>query len=179
MTRGGPVLIAYDGSPSARHAVQEAGPLLAGNPALVLTVWKSGLAFELMELPAATLGLPPAPIDIRSALEFDRQLFEAAQRSAEQGAQLARDAGFADAEPLVVAEELEVSVAETIVTIADERDARAIVVGAHGHGRLDDVILGSTSRDVIRRAEQPVLVAPRPRRKESDRAQPERTAARG
>ena len=32
MTRQGPVLIAYDGSPSSRHALQEAGPLLAAAP---------------------------------------------------------------------------------------------------------------------------------------------------
>jgi nucleotide-binding universal stress UspA family protein len=182
MTRQGPVLIAYDGSPSSRHALQEAGPLLAGNAALVLTVWKQGLAFELLEPPGATLGLPPAPLDIRSALELDRELYEAAQRAAEEGAQLARDAGFADAEPLVVAEEVEVPVAETIVSIADERDVRAIVVGAHAHGRLDEIILGSTSRDVIRRAQQPVLVAPEPRRNkktDKDAAQRERTAARG
>jgi nucleotide-binding universal stress UspA family protein len=181
MTRQGPVLIAYDGSPSSRHAVQEAGLLLSANPALVLTVWKRGLAFELLQPPAAPLGLPPAPLDIRSALEFDRELYEAAQRSAEGGAQLAREVGFAEAEPLVVAEEPDVPVAQTIISVADERDARAIVVGAHAHGRLDEIILGSTSREVIRRAEQPVLVAPEPRRnkKASEDVQAERTAARG
>jgi nucleotide-binding universal stress UspA family protein len=36
--------------------------------------------------------------------------------------------------------------------MARERQAAAIVVGAHGHGRLSEVILGSTSRDVIRPA---------------------------
>jgi hypothetical protein len=55
-------------------------------------------------------------------------------------------------------------VAETLVTIAPERDAPAIVVGAHGHGTLGEVILDSTSRDVIRRAEQPVVIAREPRR---------------
>ena len=146
----------------------------------MLTVWKQGLAFELLEPPGVTLGLPPAPLDIRSALELDRELYEAARRAAEEGAQLARDAGFADAEPLVVAEEGEVPVAETIVSIGDERDVRAIVVGAHAHGRLDEIILGSTSRDVLRRAQKPVLVAPEPRRNKHDEdAQRERTGARG
>src|SRR4051794_6401564 len=79
-TRSGPVIIAYDGSPAAEHALREAGPLLAGRCALVLVVWKAGVAFELVELPAATIGLPPAPIDIRAALETDRALYEGAQR---------------------------------------------------------------------------------------------------
>ena len=161
-TRSGPIVIAYDGSRAAEHALREAGPLLAGRSALVLVVWKAGVAFELMELPTATIGLPPAPVDIRTALEIDQATYDNAQRTAEQGAQLAREAGFREADPLVVAEEPEIPVAETIVTIAGERDAPAIVVGAHGHGRLGEVILGSTSRDVIRRAEQPVVVAPEP-----------------
>jgi nucleotide-binding universal stress UspA family protein len=66
--------------------------------------------------------------------------------------------------PLVVAEEPDITIAETLVTIARERDAPAIVVGAHGHGTLGEVILDSTSRDVIRRAEQPVVIAREPRR---------------
>ena len=36
--------------------------------------------------------------------------------------------------------------------------ASAIVVGAHNHGRLGELFLGSTSRDVIRRATCPVVV---------------------
>jgi len=39
MPRSGPVLIAYDGTPAAEHAIREGGPLLAGRKALVLVVW--------------------------------------------------------------------------------------------------------------------------------------------
>jgi nucleotide-binding universal stress UspA family protein len=55
----------------------------------------------------------------------------------------------------VVAEEPEIPVAETLLRLADERDARVIVVGAHPHGGL----LGSTARAVIRDSQRPVLVA--------------------
>jgi nucleotide-binding universal stress UspA family protein len=153
----GPVLVAFDGTPASADAVRESGALLAGRPALVLVVWKAGLAFELMELPTSTIGLPPAPIDVRTAMETKQALYERAQRLAEQGAALARDAGF-EAESLVVAEEVEVTVAETIVRVARDRDAQAVVVGAHGHGRVAEVVLGSTTRDVIRHAPCPVVV---------------------
>jgi nucleotide-binding universal stress UspA family protein len=159
--RTGPILIAYDGTPASQYALWEAGALLAGHKALVVTVWKPGLAFELMELPTATLGLPPAQLDIRTALEIDRQLYESAQRMAEQGAALAREAGF-EVDGLVVAEEVEITIAETIIRVALENDSQAIVVGIEGHGRLGDVILGSTSREVIRRAPCPVVVARMP-----------------
>jgi nucleotide-binding universal stress UspA family protein len=155
---GAPILIAYDGSASADHAVREAGRLLPGRPALVVVVYKQGIGFELVELPTASIGLPPAPIDVRTALELDEELAARSQKLAQQGAEVARSAGF-EAEALAVADDVDTPVAETIVALARERSADAIVVGAHGHGRLSEAVLGSTSRDVIRRAPCPVVVA--------------------
>jgi nucleotide-binding universal stress UspA family protein len=154
-----PVVIGFDRSPAAEHALREAGTLLHGRPAIVLIVVKSGLGFELVELPAATIGLPPSTIDIRTAMEIEQSLRDGAERLAQQGAALAEEAGFAAAEGLAVAEDLETPVSETIVRVARERAAAAIVVGAHGHSHMGEVILGSTSRDVIRHADRPVLVA--------------------
>jgi nucleotide-binding universal stress UspA family protein len=148
------VLIGYDGTPASEHALREAAGVLAPRRALVVVVWKAGLAFELIELPTSSVGLPPAPLDMRTALETDRSLYEAAQRAAERAAELARTLGL-EAEPLVVGEEPEIPVAETLLRVADERDARVIVVGAHPHGGL----LGSTARAVIRDSQRPVLVA--------------------
>jgi nucleotide-binding universal stress UspA family protein len=159
--RNGPLLVAYDGTAASTWSLWEAAALLPGHKALVVTVYKPGLAFELMELPTATIGLPSAPVDVRTALEVDREIYEGARRTAEQGARLAQDAGL-DAEGLAVAEEVEVTIAETVVDLAREHDSRAIAVGAHGHGRLGEVMLGSTSRDVIRHAGCPVIVARHP-----------------
>jgi nucleotide-binding universal stress UspA family protein len=155
--RSGPIVIGYDGSAAAEHAVREAGELLRGRPALVVVVWKQGLGFELLELPTATIGLPPAQIDIRTAFEIDEAMQERAQRLAQKGAGLARKAGL-EADGLAVADDVDVPVSETIVKVARERDAPAIVVGAHGHGPAAEVILGSTTRDVVRHAPCPVLV---------------------
>jgi nucleotide-binding universal stress UspA family protein len=155
----GPVLIGYDGSPAAEHAIRETAALLGEYPALVVTVWKEGLGMEAVELPAMEVGLPPAPIDVRTALEVEEAMAERAQRLAQRGAGLAREAGFAVAEGLAVADDVEISVAETLVDVAGERGADALAVGAHGHhGKLGEVFLGSVSRDVIRRSSRPVVV---------------------
>jgi nucleotide-binding universal stress UspA family protein len=152
-----PVLIGYDGTPTSEHAIREAADLLSARPALVVVVWKAGLAFELIELPTSSVGLPPAPLDLRAALESDRALYEGAQRSAQHAAALARSLGL-ETDALVVAEDPEFTVAETLLRIAGERDARAIVVGAHPHGGL----LGSTTRAVVREARIPVIVVRAP-----------------
>jgi nucleotide-binding universal stress UspA family protein len=151
----GPILIGYDGSPASERAVREAGELLGRRPALVVFVWDAGVAFQMAELPAASIGVPAAPIDIRGALELEKEMSERAQRMAAHGALLAREAGF-DAEGLAVADEITVS--ETLVRVARERDAAAIVVGAHGHSGLTERLLGTTSHGVIRKAERPVIV---------------------
>lgn len=155
--RTGPVILAYDGTKAAENAIREAGTLLRGKAALVITVWKAGLGFELMELPTATIGLPPATVDIHTALEIDKASEELAERTARHGAWIAHSVGFA-AEGLAVGDLPEIEVAETIVRIAGERDAQATVVGAHGHGIVSDVLVGGTTREVIRHAPCPVLV---------------------
>jgi nucleotide-binding universal stress UspA family protein len=146
------VVIGFDRSPAAQRAVREAGALFAPRPALVIVVWKAGLGFELIELPTATLGLPPAPIDIRTAMDIDAALYEGAQRVARQGANLARKAGL-DAEGLAVAEEPEITVADTLLRVVKERDAGALVLGTHLHGG----ILGATTRTAVRDAPCPVV----------------------
>lgn len=159
----GPVVIAFDGSPESEHAIRETGPLLEGRPALVVVVWKAGVGFELVELPTSSVGLPPSTIDIRTALEMEQSMAERAERIAQKGAGLARDAGFADPEGLAVADEMDVPVHETIADVARERDAQAVVVGAHGHSAVGEVLLGSISRGVIKRAPCPVVVVRRPK----------------
>jgi nucleotide-binding universal stress UspA family protein len=153
----GPLIIAFDGTPAAERAIREAAALLGRRPAVVAVVWKAGLAFALTELPTATIGLPPAPIDVRTAVEIDEHNYESARDLARQGAGLARELGL-EADPLVVAEDPETPIAETIVSLAKERDAQAVVVGPHRHG---PVLLGSVSRDVVRHAPCPVVVASR------------------
>ena len=92
--RFGPILIAFDGTPSSLHALEEAAALLPSRRTLVVTVWKAGLGFELIALPASSIGLPPAQIDVSAALEVDALQFENARRAAERAAQRARQLGL-------------------------------------------------------------------------------------
>ena len=147
--RTGPVVIGYDASPASMRALVEAAALLPGRKALVVTVWKPGLGFDLVALPASSIGLPPAPVDVSTALDVERTQFGSAERAAE----LARQNGL-EAAPLVVADDPETPISETLLRIAKARDAAATVVGAHAHGP----ILGGIARAVVREAECPVLV---------------------
>jgi nucleotide-binding universal stress UspA family protein len=156
------VVIGFDGSPAAEHAIRESAKLLAPRPAVVVTVWKQGLGFELVETPAASLGLPPAPIDIRAAMEIEEETAKHSQRLAQHGAGVANAVGY-QAEGIAVADEIDTPVAETLLGVAHERNAGGLVVGAHGHGAIGDLLLGSTTRDVIKRADLPVTVVREPK----------------
>ncbi len=50
--RQAPVLLCYDGSDSAGHAIERAGAALCGGPAIVLTVWESLGSAILRKLPS-------------------------------------------------------------------------------------------------------------------------------
>jgi len=47
---------------------------------------------------------------------------------------------------------------DRILKQADEKKCDLIVMGTHGQGTLEDVMMGSTARRVLRRSKKPVLV---------------------
>lgn len=151
----GPIIIGFDGSPASQRAVREAATLFAPRQALVVVVWEAGRAFDLTTLPSRALDVPVGSINFRTAVELDQTMHEDAQQLARCGAQLATNGGLA-AECLVVADD--VTVADTLVRLAKERDAAVVAVGTHGHGRVAELLVGSTARGVIRRAPCPTLV---------------------
>jgi nucleotide-binding universal stress UspA family protein len=78
-----------------------------------------------------------------------------AQRLAEHGAALAREAGL-QADGLAVADD--VTVADTLVRLAREFDAQAVVAGAHDHRGLRRLVPGRTLAGLLREAPCPVVV---------------------
>jgi nucleotide-binding universal stress UspA family protein len=147
------ILIFYDGSDDAKSAIEQTGELLCCQPATVLTVWQ-----PLAEVLAAPLafGVSPGVLDTDKA---DKASREAAEQLAEEGAELARQAGF-NAEPRVCTQIA--TTAKSILSDAEQIGASAIVMGSRGLTGLKSVLLGSVSHAVIQHAERTVIVVPSP-----------------
>ena len=151
MSAVSPLLIAYDASADARNAIWRAGALVTG-PAIVLTVCE-----RAADLPLYAWGPLGNVVGRLAGLarEFDEAGEAVAQRTAEEGALLAREHGF-DARPQAVSG----SPWQSIVTAADDADARLIVVGARGLSAVQSTLLGSVTAAVLHHARRPVLVVP-------------------
>jgi nucleotide-binding universal stress UspA family protein len=153
----GPILIAFDGSAASRSAVSDAARLFAPRPALVVTVWEPGLAYAM---PQMGTELVPAPIvDPATALTIDEGVHSQAEHVAGEGAKLARSLGL-DAQPLAVPGER--NVPETILHVAEDNHASAIVVGSRGLSGFRARLEGSTTKSLLKHASAPVLVVHEP-----------------
>ena len=150
----GPVLIAYDGSAAARRAVADAAKLLGSRQMLVVTVWEAGLAYATPIMPPNGMMIAPE-VDPRVALDVDRELHRHAERVSREGAELARSLGV-DAKPVAVPDDGDIP--RTILHVARERQAAAIVVGSRGLSGLRARLEGSTSKGLLKHASCPVVV---------------------
>ena len=153
-----PVLVAYDASAEAQAALREAVALFGQRPLIVASVWEAGLGAMTLAPPVGEPGMSRMP-DPDEVAAIDRGESDHARDVAEAGARLARELG-ATAEALSVPDS--VDVAGTLVAIAEERDARAIVVGSRGLGAIKARMLGSTSRKLLHDTHRPVLVVRAP-----------------
>jgi nucleotide-binding universal stress UspA family protein len=148
----GPLILCYDGSEDARHAIRRAGELFAGRPARVVSVWQPTAAPGGLGFAGETAGM----VDL---FELDRAAAKAGDSVADEGARLAREAGLL-AEPLAV--QAAGPVWKTIVELADRDDAATIVMGSHGRAGLRAMLLGSVSSAVVHHADRPTLIVRRP-----------------
>jgi nucleotide-binding universal stress UspA family protein len=141
------VLICYDGSGEARHAIGATGELLSERRAIVLNVGSTLTPAEALAL------MTPGTID------FDHVNAESAREIAEQGAAQARRAGFeAEARGGVAA-----PVWQAIVTYAEVIDAAVIVLGSRAVHGLGGLVKGKVPERVAEHAGCPVLIVPPPR----------------
>lgn len=148
------ILICYDGSADASAAIAQGGELLKGQPATVLTVWQP---FSVLATRIA-IGWAMVP-SLPDPEEIDRTSATSAHKRAEEGASLARDAGFA-AEARTCSQETGIS--EAILDEADAVGATAILMGSRGLTGLKSLLLGSVSHAVLQHADRPVIVVPSP-----------------
>jgi nucleotide-binding universal stress UspA family protein len=141
-----PILICYDGTDEARHAIESAAALLGPRRAIVLDV---APILTLSESVAVTSPVVPG------AAFMDLNENDAETRAAE-GTAIARRAGFQAESRSDISE----PTWEAIVDVADDLDAAAIVMGTRALAGAREVFEGSVSHDVIRHAGRPVVVVP-------------------
>jgi nucleotide-binding universal stress UspA family protein len=134
------ILVATDGSENGRHALDEALELAASNGAVVTILY-------VRHTPLPVLGDP-----------FYQRTLSAELRRANETVTIAAGVAHSmgvDAE----IEVLEGNPAGRILELARLRDVDLIVVGSRGLGPIAGTLLGSVSREVVQRADRPVLVA--------------------
>jgi nucleotide-binding universal stress UspA family protein len=148
------VVIAFDGSPAARRAVEETARVFRSSRVLVVTVWEEGLAYVASTTPTEGMMMSPM-VEPSVALEVDRGVHENAERVSQEGAALAKSLGL-EAQPLAVPDERDV--ARTILQVAEKHEAAAIVVGSRGLSGLRARLEGSTSKALLKHAPCPVVV---------------------
>lgn len=149
----GPLLLCYDGSEDAKHAVRRAGILFAGSSALVLTVWQPAVGLGSFAWSGEAAGMV-------NFAELDLAVAEDGGRIADEGARAAQQAGL-KAEASAV--EATGPVWEAIIEIAERHDAAMIVIGSRGLTGVRAMLLGSVSNAVLHHTERPVLVVRAPR----------------
>jgi nucleotide-binding universal stress UspA family protein len=133
----GTLVVGYDGTEGARAALK-AAVTLAGE-----------LGDGVVAVFAYTVGRLGGEVS-----DYAQALHEHAQTVLEE----ARSTGGEGIEVV----ELEQSPAEALIEVADQRDARMIVVGSYGERPLESALVGATPNKLLHLAERPVLVVRAP-----------------
>jgi nucleotide-binding universal stress UspA family protein len=144
------LLVAYDGSSPAAEAVTTAGHLFPGAHGRLLTIFDLSLDYDALQR---------SRFDSAALDTVARESWAAAEAIAVQGVAIGQTAGLT-LEPQATAEDP--MRWRSIVAMADEIDADAIVCGSRGLGGIARSLLGSTSSSVLHHTVRPVLVVPAP-----------------
>ena len=134
------ILVATDGSASSHEAIEVGLELAKGQGADV--------TFVHVTDPSEFQGGRPGMHAIAH-----REAIDDSELALKEAAEAAEGAGVSYALERISGETV-----ESIVTLADEKNADLIVIGSRGRGAVTTALLGSISHGVLRRAERPVLV---------------------
>jgi nucleotide-binding universal stress UspA family protein len=135
----GRIVVGYDGSDSAKNALEAA----------------LAVAKDLGEGVVLVFGYAPPGMWGGEIAEHEEAIEELGEKVMGEGREQAASAGVEVALELVPKHP-----AEALLDVAEQRDARMIVVGASGEGPLKGAILGSTPYKLLHSTERPVLVVP-------------------
>ena len=136
------IIVGYDGSDGGKAALRAAIEL--------------GRAYGEKVVIAFAYDLNPVAGELH---DYHAALKELATKRLTEATSLAADAG-AEIEAVIV----EKAPAAGLVALADERDARVIVVGTRGESPIKGALLGSTPHKLLHLSDRPVLVVPLPHR---------------
>jgi nucleotide-binding universal stress UspA family protein len=150
------ILVAVDNSPQSRAVLDAAAAFgqMDGAAVRVLYVWEP---MHPLIFPQHTVGAVPPPTGVAEAMALNEA------RREQEHAQF--DSLLADADDAYEVK-LQKGIREgqaghEIVEDADEWDADLLVIGTHGAGFFDRLLMGSTSLHVLRHSERTTLLVPR------------------
>ena len=133
------VIVGYDGSPCAKEAVRVAVEVAKAYGDKVIVAF----AYELN----------PVAGELH---DYHLALKELAGKRLQEATALVPAPDGVEIEPVIV----ERAPAQGLVELAQQRDARVIVVGTHGESPLKGALVGSTPYKLVQLADRPVLVVP-------------------
>lgn len=145
------IVLCFDGSPDSEAAAVQTAVLFPGAEVTVLTVWTRYLDM----LTSSGYAMVYAATSDRD--DVDDELRGEAERTAAAGVETLRGAGLS---AVAQVEPRQRGVADTILRVADELGADAIVTGTRGRGGVTSALLGSVSHEIVQHATRPVTVVP-------------------
>jgi len=146
------VLICYDGSDRAAHAIAVTASLFPGAHAHVLNVWEP---MERIVARYSALG----PYLGEGIGDADNGIESEASALAQAGAKLASDAGL---QPTAHTAPLRTSVWEAVCGAADQLDVDAIVTGTRSLHGVREALSNTLSHALLQHSGRPVLAIPTP-----------------
>jgi nucleotide-binding universal stress UspA family protein len=135
----GQIVVGYDGSACGDAALDSA----------------LGIAGELGDKVIVVFGYAPPGLWGGEIAEHEEAIEELGEKVIAKAKSQAAERGV-DIEAQLVAKRA----AEALIEIADQRDARMIVVGSFGDPPLKGMILGSTPNKLLHMSDRPILVVP-------------------
>jgi len=135
----GQIVVGYDGSACGDAALESA----------------LGIAGELGDSVTVVFGYAPPGLWGGEIAEHEEAIEELGEKVMAQAKAQAAEHGVEIEEALVPKR-----AAEALIEVAEQRDARMIVVGSFGDPPLKGMILGSTPNKLLYMSERPVLVVP-------------------
>jgi nucleotide-binding universal stress UspA family protein len=143
MARPTKIVVAYDGSAHSKQALEWAIDLSRLSKGSVNTVYVAE--------PVHLYGVETGGAEM--IIETLREVEERDQKTLQEAKAFGADRGID-----IKTELLQGNIAQSIINYAKNEQADLIIAGTRGHGALDELLMGSVTRNLVSLAHIPVLV---------------------